>query len=176
MELPYVTASISVISVLISLASMTFAVNSWHRTNRPIISARITTAAGGEINTALNIVVENTGNRPAKSITLTAKRSDVIGVMRDTSQAVPMDAERCFFERNVIPVLANGKVASNAFGAIGRDGEWEAGAKIPLEIEYFSFEGKRYTEKMDLLLVDDAGFAQTSWGIPTPRRPIEENR
>jgi hypothetical protein len=172
MELPYVTASISVISVLISLASMTFAVNSWHRTNRPIISARITTAAGGEINTALNIVVENTGNRPAKSIKLIAKRSDVLGAMRETSQAAPMDAEHCFFEHKIIPVLANGKAATNAFGAIGEDGEWEPGAKIPLEIEYFSFEGKRYTEEMDLWLVDDAGFAQTFWGTPAPHRPI----
>ncbi|MDH1869224.1 MULTISPECIES: hypothetical protein [Pseudomonadaceae] len=168
MELPYVTIAISITSVLISLASVTFAMNSWHRTNRPIISARITTAVGGEVNTALNIVVENTGNRPAKSIKLIAKRSDVLGAMREKSQIVPIDAEHCFFEHKIIPVLANGKAASNAFGSIGEDGEWEAGAKIPLEIEYFSFEGKRYTEEMALLLVDDAGFAQTFWGTPAP--------
>lgn len=131
MELPYVTVAISVISVLISLASMTFAVNSWHRTNRPIISARITTAAGGEVNTALNIIVENTGNRPAKPIKLIAKRGDVLRAMKHPEQAVPTDAEHCFFEHKIIPVLANGKAASNAFNAIGEKGEWEPGAKIP---------------------------------------------
>lgn len=166
MELTYLTLTISVISTLISLASVTFAVRSWHRTNRPIISARITTAQGGSLNTALNIVVENTGNRPAKAIKLIATRAAVLRAMRQPNQAVPLDAEHCFFEHKIIPVLANGKAASNAFDAIGQDGAWEPSAKIPLEIEYFSFEGKRYIERIDLWLVDDAGFAQTFWGVP----------
>jgi len=164
MELAYLPIVISTCSVLISLAATVFAVKSWHRTNRPVISARITTAQGGSNGTALNIVVENTGNRPAKAIKLIAERTTVLQAMKETSnQKVPLDAERCFFEHKIIPVLANGKAASNAFGAIGNGGDWEEGAKIPLHIEYLSFEGKRYSEKMDLLLVDDAGFAQTFW-------------
>lgn len=172
MELPYATTGISFVSALISLGSVAFAVKSWHMTHRPIISARITTAAAGETSTALDILVENTGNRPAKSIKLIAKRGDVLRAMKHPEQAVPTDADHCFFEHKIIPVLANGKAASNAFGAVGQDGEWEAGAKIPLEIEYFSFEDKRYTGTMDLWLVDDAGFAQTFWGNPAPHRPI----
>lgn len=110
--LPIVT---STCSVLISLAATVFAMRSWHRTNRPVISARITTAEGGNNGIALNIVVENTGNRPAKAIKLIAERTAVLRAMKEpSSQEVPVDARHCFFEHKIIPVLANGKAASNA--------------------------------------------------------------
>lgn len=166
MELTYLPIVTSICSLLISLAATVFAVKSWHRTNRPVISARITTAQGGNDGIALNIVVENTGNRPAKAIKLIAEKTAVLQAMQEpSSQEIPLDAQHCFFNNKVIPVLANGKAASNAFGAIGNSGDWEAGAKIPLRIEYLSFEDKRYSEKMDLWLVDDAGFAQTFWDV-----------
>lgn len=166
MNLTYVPLIVSGISALIAISSLAFAVKSWHRTNRPIISVRITTVKGGNVNITLNIVVENTGNRPAKEITLVADKAAVLAALKDiSSQEIPLDAQHCFFAGKTIPVLANGKSATNAFGVIGTDGDWEAGARIPLLIEYRSFEGKRYSEKLDLLLADDAGFAQTFWDV-----------
>lgn len=164
MNTTYLPLIVSGFSALVAIASLVFAMKSWHRTNRPIVIARISTAQGGNLNIALNIVVENTGNRPAKEIKLTADKYAVLAALKDSSnKQIPIDAQRCLFDNHSIPVLANGKSATNAFGAIGTDGEWSAGARFSLRIEYKSLDGRKYRETMDIVLADDAGFAQTFW-------------
>jgi len=61
---------ISIASVAIAVLSLVLAFHSWREANRPLVSARISVVAGGNTATALNIVVENTGNRPARNIRL----------------------------------------------------------------------------------------------------------
>ncbi len=159
-----VSVLISVLSISISLVGLVFAVLSWRETNRPIIIARVTTASGGNINTLLNLVIENTGNRPAKDIRLIAKLEDVKQCMSDKNKEIPMDAQRCFFSNVSIPVLANGKLISNAFWFLGSsDDAWLPNSKIPLTIEYSDLRNRKFSEKIELLIADDAGFAQTIW-------------
>ena len=58
--------SVAAAALIVSILSFYFSIKSWRESNRPIVSARVTSANGGEEGTALNLVVENTGNRPAK--------------------------------------------------------------------------------------------------------------
>ncbi|MFD1700129.1 hypothetical protein ACFSB1_12385 [Halopseudomonas phragmitis] len=153
---------ISIFSSAIAIVSLFFAVYSWRQVNRPLVTARITAVSGGEGGIVLNLLVENTGNRPARDIRLIAEEAHVKAA--SIQQAIPVDAQRCFFSNIYIPVLANGRSASNAFWHLGQSDSWSAGAEIPVTIKYFDLTGRSFSNKLRLLLADDAGFAQTSWG------------
>lgn len=153
---------LGIASAAIALVSLFFAVYSWRQANRPLVSARVTSQDGGNAGIALNLLVENTGNRPARDVRLMAKESDVLAALQQA--AIPKDAQRCFFSGIEIPVLANGRSTSNGFWHLGQPGSWRAGAKIPVKIKYRDLSGRRFSSKVQLFLADDAGFAQTFWG------------
>src|SRR5258706_9490475 len=99
---------LSTLAILISVVSVYFAMYSWRQSYRPIIIARISTHTGGNVATALNIVVENSGNRPAKDIQLYANESDLKNALSINYQNdIPIDVSRCFVNKAVIPILAN---------------------------------------------------------------------
>ena len=152
---------ISIASLVIALMSLGFAVHSWRQTNRPLLTARITTHDGGNCGISLNLLVENTGNRPARDVQLIALKSHVQAA--SIQSCIPKDAHRCFFSHITIPVLANGRSASNAFWHLGREDSWRAGAEIPVTIKYADLSGRHFSSKVRLFLADDAGFAQSFW-------------
>lgn len=89
---------VGVSALIISLASLLMTVNLWKRANRPILTARVTTHSGGSEGIALNLLIENTGNRPACEVRLRARERDVRAALVDpTSTQLPSDARRCFF-------------------------------------------------------------------------------
>ncbi|MCS3360921.1 hypothetical protein NYL07_13950 [Xanthomonas translucens pv. translucens] len=153
---------LGIVSAAIAFAALFFAIYSWRQANRPLVSARVTSQGGSSAGIALNLLVENTGNRPARDIRLIAKESDILAALQQT--AIPKDAQRCFFSGIDIPVLANGRSTSNGFWHLGQSDSWRAGAKIPVRIKYRDLSGRRFTSKVRLFLADDAGFAQTFWG------------
>ncbi|MGO2392654.1 MAG: hypothetical protein ACTH69_11255 [Halomonas sp.] len=161
----YVPIIISLVSIVVAIVSLLFAMYSWRQTHRPLVSARITAVGGGKNAIPLSIVLENTGSRPAREIELIVKREDVLSVLSlPSGSELPKDATRCFFSGIRIPVLANGRSISNAFGhLVQSDGSWRSGSSIPLMIRYSDLAGRRFTSKLRLLLADDAGFAQTFW-------------
>ncbi len=158
---------LGIFSTAIALLSLAFAVYSWRQANRPLVSARVTSHKGGNIATTLSLLIENTGNRPALNVRLLAKESDIRGA--HTQSLIPTDAQRCFLSGISIPVLANGRSTSNAFEHLGDPECWRPGSKIPIRIKYQDLSGRRYTSKIQLLLPDDAGFAQTFWCSGHPR-------
>jgi len=161
---------ISLGSMLVAIFSIYFTVRLWRMTNRPLVTARISTHSGGNINIMLDILIENSGTRPAIDVQLQAREADIRAAMlRREGGDLPTDAKRVFFSDVVIPVLPNGRVLSNSFGCLGQDGVWRPGAHIPLKVLYRGMAGSRYIEQGELLLHDDAGFAQTSWSGPSER-------
>ncbi|MHB1057991.1 MAG: hypothetical protein ACYC0F_08930 [Rhodanobacter sp.] len=161
---------ISVGSLLAAIFSVYFTVRLWRKSNRPLVTARIATHSGGNMAISLDILVENTGTRPALDVRLRAKSEEIRAAMlSQDSTEIQRDANRIFFSDVSIPVLANGRIMSNAFGATGEGGDWCAGARISIEVCYSGMDGTRYTEPGVLLLHDDAGFAQTSWDGPSER-------
>ena len=89
----------------------------WKHANRPLVTARVTTVSGGNMGVAINLLLENTGNRPAKNIYFKVKEEDV----RNASfkQNIPEDALQCFYSNISIPVLANNRSTSNVFWTRG---------------------------------------------------------
>lgn len=157
--------AISAGSMLVAICSLRFSVRSWRETNRPLVVARIVTRLAGNAGIALDLIVENTGNRPALDMQLSAAESDVRQALVDPSPnaKIPTDAARVFFSSVFVPVLAAGQSVSNAFGWLGMDGVWRPGASIPIAITYRGVGGRHFREPMVLLLASDQGFAQTSW-------------
>ena len=154
---------ISVLSATVALVSVCFAIYSWQEANRPLVSAQVVAVDGGNNAIALNLVVENSGNRPAKNIRIFANQADVLAAL-DKPGFMPKDAHRVFFSHVYIPLLIHGRVASNAFGHLGNEpGAWRSGAQIPVKVVYSGLGWRRYSNKLRLLLSDDAGFAQTFW-------------
>ena len=135
----------------------------WRKVNRPIVTVRLSSDIDSSI--ALNIVIENTGNLPAKDISLIAKREDVVNCVNGS--LIPQEAERILFENTMIPILANGKQTTNSFHFYGQeiDGCWESGSYLPIRIEYYALDGRKYNENFDLRFASDNEFAFSSWGV-----------
>lgn len=155
------------VSGLIALLALAFSVRSWRQTWRPVVTARVRTHAGGNQGIALDLVVTNSGSRPAAGILLTATPAHVRAAMRDPEGApclVPSDACRTLLSGRSIPLLANGEEATNAFGTLGPTGNWRAGAEIPVHIHYKDLTGRHFNQNLVLVLNDDMGFAQSAWG------------
>lgn len=166
--LAFIGITVAAASLLVAIGSLTLTWQLWRKTNRPILTAWIASAGGGNEGIALNIVLENSGNRPAKDIRLVADEQRVLAALHQPLETnIPRDASQCFFSSKQISVLANGKRITNAFGYLGGEsGAWRSGAVIPLAIEYKGLDNESYQAKMNLILVDDNGFAQSSWGTP----------
>ena len=158
---------LGIFSAANAIPSLAFPVYSWRQANRTLVTARVTCHKGGNIAITLTLLIENTGNRPALNVHLIAKESDVRAA--HTRSEIPMDAQRCFFSGIIIPVLANGRTTSNAFEHLGDPECWRANSKIPIKTKYQDLSGRRYTSKIQLLLADDTGFAQTFWDSGHPR-------
>lgn len=154
---------ISVLSAAVALVSVCFAIYSWQDANRPLVSVQVATAEGGNNAISLNLVVENTGNRPAKNIRIVAKQTDVLAAL-DKLGSMPTDAHRIFYSGVSIPLLIHGRQVTNAFGHLGNEpGAWRSGAVIPVKVIYGGLGWRCYCSSLRLLLADDAGFAQTFW-------------
>ena len=159
---------ISLMAVAVSVASFYFSVNSWRQSNRPIVIVRVTSfGLGGNIATPLSILVENTGNRPAKNIRLRVEKKVLDNaLLRHNEDKKGTEAiEDCFSERGTISILANGKSVSNNFGLLQgqSEGSWKLNTKIEILVSYEDLDGRRFEHKNPLLLADDRGFAGSFW-------------
>jgi len=140
---------ISAGSMLVAILSLTFSIRAWRETYRPLVTVRISSRAGGNLGVSLNILVENSGARPALDVQLTATDADVKAAMADDcpEQPIPRDAQRVFFSGIRIPVLANGRTTSNAFGWLGSSEPiWRAGASLPEAVRYRGMDRTRYVD------------------------------
>jgi len=164
-DMTHSAAWLSAASMLVAILSLAFTMRAWGQSNRPLLTARISTHDGGNSGIALNLLIENTGTRPALDVSLHADEADIRAAMthQDPEHPIPADAIRVFFSDIVIPVLANGKGTSNAFGSLGTTGDWRPGATIPVSLSYRGMSGPHFKEPFWLLLSDDVGFAQTYW-------------
>ncbi len=159
---------VSAIAVGISGISLYWAFKSWKETYRPLITARVTTDESiVDQLTSLNLVVSNTGNRPAKNVKLTVNRNDLANALfADPEDTVRKDVERCFSE--VITVIANDASVSNSFGRFSVNPKaktWREPTIINIHIGYEDLGGKKYGNDQPLRIGarTDEAFAGGSW-------------
>lgn len=155
-------------AIAISLASLYFSRRSWLQSNRPIVTAFVSDHASGNVSTTLNLIVSNTGNRPATNVRLIAAENDILRLIKPTAQPIRKKMiQDCFQEGAIIPVLRNGEELSTCFGVITKsdnDESWmEHGALIEIRVEYGDLDGRNYKSEMPLKIYAREGFAGSVW-------------
>lgn len=160
-ESQVVLAAASSGALLISIVSFVFAVLSWRESHRPIVVARISTERGGNVASPIELVVENTGNRPAINVVLEADAEELDKVLDpEASEAERVGVKRCFESGTYIPVLGNGQKVANAFGSFQESGStWRYKATLVVGIRYEGLKGRKFFNQVPIWLVDNRGFA-----------------
>ncbi|HEX8887699.1 MAG TPA: hypothetical protein VF779_00885 [Pyrinomonadaceae bacterium] len=158
--------SLSISALIVSVLSFYFSIKSWRESNRPIITARVVNESGGNSMAALKLLVQNTGNRPAKNVALSVETIDLATALVPTiNPVVKKYIEQIFTDRGVIPILENGQSVSNGFGFLQRGDnqtDWKRLSRFNIEISYQDLDGRKYKHSNPLLIADDRGFAG-SW-------------
>lgn len=157
--------AISLIAVLISLLSYMFTKRSWYETYRPIVTARIETHTSGNMATAFDIVVYNTGNKPATEIRLHADHKVLeVAFEENASETMKSEIKACFSDNGIIPLLHPGNSTSNGFGvASNKESTLKYGLQIPIIIEYKDLNRRKFKTKQTLLFKDSTFFADSGW-------------
>jgi hypothetical protein len=163
----YASLFISGAAAIVAILSFYFAIKSWRETNRPIVIARVTTRKSGDVATLLNLVLENTGNRPAKNVRLRVNRDDLASVMlAEENNPLKSGIENCFSANTFIPILDNGRQVSNSFGMFSinkKNSTWRPNSVLPIRLFYEDLDGRKFNHNISLLIADDTGFAGTFW-------------
>ncbi len=86
----------------------------WKQTNRPIVSAFVETHSTDNRDLRFNLIIANTGNRPAIDIKLTIDNKDKFKECIENSEHEMIDyIFGCFEDYATILLLINGKIISN---------------------------------------------------------------
>lgn len=159
---------ISILAIGISLASLYFARRSWMQSNRPIITAFIATHAAGNVAAVFDLVVANTGNRPATNVRLSAKPEDIEKLIHPSAEEIQRKSiHACFDSASKIAVLKNGEELTTAFGSVShatsKDQCLNYGSEITIEITYKDLEGRKYKSILPLRVYAREGFGGGTW-------------
>lgn len=165
---------ISIASAALSATSLLFTRRFWLAANRPIISACIVSDndKSGNVSTFYNLVIYNTGNRPATFIKIHAEKEmidkilDVDGLSSNVKGLEANDIYRCFSNETTIPLLINGKEILNSFGLTSRYPEkniLKYNSQLSILISYSDLENRTYTSRQVLIIKNSQGFAGSVW-------------
>jgi hypothetical protein len=154
-------------AITISTAAALFTIYKWREGNRPVVTARIGVAGGGNVATALNLVIENTGNRPARNVKFSTKTETIRSMLApQRNGAIPEEIGNVFSQTYLLTLLLNGQSARTAFGLISRDAQstWIPNFQLPITITYQSLGWRKFKERLILRPYYEDGFAGGSWG------------
>ncbi len=160
------TIGISYIALIVSLFSPFILHRNRLETNRPIVTVLLETYKGGNISTALNLKIYNTGNTPAINVVLRGNKDDISKSLNSTTENKFSDTiYACLSEDNIIPIIHNNNNVVNSFGLISQDNNqtFKCGSKINLKISYQDIYGHKYKHNQILTIQDTTNFAGTGW-------------
>ena len=162
LDLEQIRTAISLVAIIVSLASLYFARKSWERTNRPLVTAFIEENGEGP---AFDFKVANTGNRPALNVGFKADQGALDAMLESSAQEEHKRAVyECFALESYIPVLRNGEALATALGFYNEKQPWlNYGATTTIEVTYSDLEGKRYCSKIPLKVFSRNGFGGSVW-------------
>lgn len=158
---------LTVAAFLLSVLALIFTRRTWFESNRPIVTAEIVTASAGNVATAFNLVVHNTGSRPATNVRLLADEAKLKAAISANANAIlEREVLRCFSEDSSIPLLHHQSKKTNGFGVCSMN-ESESvlnyKSTIPIRITYSDLYGKKYKSNQDLVVKDSEYFAGSGW-------------
>lgn len=127
----------------------------------------IETHTGGNESIAFNLVISNTGNRPATNVRLYSTTPDHekckatwVQNFRG-AQTTYSKIMHSFSEMGEIPLLIIGRSITNSFGYTRNDDQtfWLYNKSFTVNITYFDLEGRRYNSSQILRIKDSSYFA-----------------
>ena len=161
---------VSIAALVISAISYWFARHSWIESNRPLVTVAVRTVSSGNQGTALQLVVSNTGNRPARDVQLLVDSGALSALLvDDRSSATVASIERVFSREHSIPVLANGESVQNSFGFLSAGSSnttWKGDSSLPVTVTYSDLgTGRSFRETQRLRIAENTGFARGTWEV-----------
>lgn len=160
------------ISTVVTVFTFFNTINLWKKGNRPIVSAFVETESSGNVAIMYNLLVINTGNRPALNVYLHLNLEDF---KKCLAQGIDIDNPavqailRCFSIEEAIPLLIDGEKKFNYFGLTSDKPQqtiWVYGSSLPIEINYQDLDGNKYISRLTLLIKDSKTFAGSEWSDP----------
>ncbi len=152
---------IIICAFVLSTLSFLFTRRSWIESNRPIVTVEIKTRDGGNQAIVFDILVHNTGSRPAADVQL---KADEEYIRKLLSTKCPKEIEKeihnIFSHEGEIPLLHDGKSVRNGFGDAS---SLNYGIKIPIIITYRGLSGKKFKTRQNLIIKDTKYFAGSGW-------------
>ena len=162
----------AIIAVVISFFSFYFTRRFWLESNRPIVTAEIVENDSGVDMALFDLIVHNSGSRPAINIRLSAEKENIVKIFSENIALEHKNAVYDVFSDNrKIALLLNGKEARTAFFSFCNNGDLaldilQYGAKLPVSIYYEDVEGRFYTSNVILFVRGSYGFGGSVWGRP----------
>jgi len=157
----------SAVALVLAIVSFLVSMRNWRQSNRPVVVAFVKTHKGGNKGIAYDLVVANTGTRPATRIRLSCDPSKLRSAFKHPDQ-VPFqdDIERCFHPDRAIPLVVHGESVSNSFGMTSDDPKyatWIFESSFPVTIKYSDLSGKQFKSQLELTIRDSDSFAGGNW-------------
>jgi hypothetical protein len=165
----YLSFFVSFVALVVSVSSFYFSIRFWREANRPIVTARVITQFGlGDPDTPLALLVENTGNRPARNVCFSVLFAELGHCFDESAPNEDKDSiRRCFSEEWKIPILNSGQSTSNYFGQLSgqlKRSTWKLSSRLDIEVIYEDLDGRRFRHSNPLFIaaVTDR-FANANW-------------
>ncbi|MCK5716567.1 MAG: hypothetical protein KAH77_03690 [Thiomargarita sp.] len=163
--------TISLLALVISIFSITislfFTFFLWKKSNRPIVSAEIVVEKSGVGVASFNLVIYNSGNRPATKITLHAKKENIEKLFFKNTSTQDKKIVYDIFDskESEIPLILNGKDTKTAFGVFSNTQKrLKMGIELPITIIYLDNEGEKFSSKLSIMTKSSYGFGGASFG------------
>ena len=153
-------------ALVVSGVSLGTSIYIWKRSFRPIVTVAVRTSAAGNVMTAYDLVIVNSGEIPARDIMLKPKSQALLEAALGKEGIA--DKKRtpfaCF--NRIIPVLLNGDKTTGEFGNTKANdtGFWKHKSKIGITIIYSDLFGRNYKEQQDIEIFTSNTFSGYSWG------------
>lgn len=155
-------------ALLISLVSLYFSRLNWLQSNRPIVTAFVTEHSSGNMAATFNLVIANTGNRPAVRVRLHASKAEIASLLEPGVRDKKFKMiESNFLKESEIPLLRNGEELTTSFGAFTSnpdEGPWlRYGSEAEISITYQDLDGRKFESRQPLKVYARDGFGGGVW-------------
>lgn len=155
-------------ALAISLVSLYFTKANWLQSNRPIVTAFITEHSSGNMAATFNLVIANTGNRPAVRVRMHAPQSEIRSLLEPEARDKRFEMiESNFLKESEVPLLRNGEELTTSFGAFTNnsdEGPWlRYGAEAEISITYQDLDGRKFESRQPLKVYAREGFGGGVW-------------
>jgi len=135
------------------------------------VTAFVTEHHSGNEAATFNLVLANTGNRPAVRVRLVASHESIRKLLESgiSEQHFKM-IEHNFLSQSEVPLLRNGEELVTSFGAFtpnDPNGKWlNYGAKTEIAVTYQDLEGRSYESRQPIKIYARQGFGGGVWSEP----------